>query len=234
MQMNELDFCRLADTLSLTRAAALICGEKPSRIAAPDDAGINRWHLPRRDNSTSDGLEDESPENFDAALHALVCAVERGKLKAEKRFLAEYTHFRYEDGDGPWEAEDMPLSLQPADKLDPSETLVDVEDLRSWLVLRGVRSEFFFPDAVDAPDYLDPSHPRYAPKLAAAVHAWQAATNLGGKHPRQVLMKLLRESAANYPGLTDDEGKLNETGIEEAAKVANWKPTGGAPKTPGE
>ena len=232
MQMNELDLCRIADTLSLTWAAALICGEKPSRIAAPDDSGVNRWHLPRRDKSASDGLEDASPESFDAALHALVRAVEREKLKAIKRFLGEPMHF--EDGDGPWEAEDMPLALQPSDKLDPSETLVDVEDLRSWLVSGGVKSGFFFPDAVDAPDYLDPSHPRYAPKLAAAVHAWLAATDLGGKHPRQVLMKWLREHAANYAGLTDDEGKLNETGIEETAKVANWQPTGGAPRTPGE
>jgi hypothetical protein len=45
-------------------------------------------------------------------------------------------------------------------------------------------------------------------------------------------MKWLREHAAEF-GLTDDDGKPNETGIEEAAKVANWQPTGGAPKTPG-
>ncbi|MFM0565809.1 hypothetical protein [Paraburkholderia sediminicola] len=229
--MNELDFCRLADTLSLTRAAALICGEKPSRIAAPDDSGVNRWHLPRRDNSASDGLEDESPENFDTALDALVRAVEREKLKAKKRFLGELMHF--EDGDGPWEAEDMPLALQPSDKLDPSETLVDVEDLRSWLASRGVKSGFFFPGLTDAPDYLDQSNPRYPPKMAAAIRAWQAVTEPGGKHPKQALMKWLREHAAEF-GLTDDEGKPNETGIEEVAKVANWQPTGGAPKTPGE
>lgn len=85
----------------------------------------------------------------------------------------------------------------------------------------------------DAPDYLDPQNPRYAPKLAAAVRAWQSVTDAGGKHPKQALAKWLREHAAEY-GLTDDEGKPNETGIEEAAKVANWQPGGGAPKTPGE
>ncbi|MCX4146752.1 MULTISPECIES: hypothetical protein [Paraburkholderia] len=233
MQMNELDLCRIADTLSLTWAAALICGEKPSRIAALDDPGVNGWQLPRRANSASNGLEDESPEKFGAVLHALVRAVERGTLKAKKRFFAEYMHF--EDGDGPWEAEDMPsgAGLQPSEKLDPSETVVDVEDLRGWLVSRGIKSGFFFPDAVDAPDYLDKSNPRYAPKMAAAIRAWQAVTEPGGKHPKQALTKWLREHAAEFD-LTDDEGKPNETGIEEAAKVANWQPTGGAPKTPGE
>ncbi|WP_133300281.1 hypothetical protein [Paraburkholderia lacunae] len=226
--MNELDFCRLADTLSLTWAAALICGEKPSRLVAPDDSGVNRWHLRRRDNSASDGLEEETPQNFDAALQALVLAVERGTLKAEKRYLGECKHVAL---DGEWESE---IRWQPVGNVDPSATVVDVEDLRSWLVLRGVKSEFFFPDAVDAPDYLDASHPRYAPKLAAAVRAWQAVTDPGGKHPRQALMKWLREHAAEFLGLTDDEGKLNETGIEEAAKVANWQRTGGAPRTPGE
>lgn len=82
-------------------------------------------------------------------------------------------------------------------------------------------------------DYLDPNHPRYAPKLAAAVRAWQAVTDAGGKHPKQALAKWLRENAAEF-GMTDDGGKPNETGIEEAAKVANWQPGGGAPKTPSE
>ena len=57
-------------------------------------------------------------------------------------------------------------------------------------------------------------------------------TNPTGKHPKQALDKWLREHAAEF-GLTDDEGKLNEQGIEDAAKVANWQPGGGAPKTPG-
>jgi len=58
-------------------------------------------------------------------------------------------------------------------------------------------------------------------------------TDTGGKTPKQALAKWLREHAAEF-GMTDDEGKPNETGIEEAAKMANWQPGGGAPKTPGE
>ena len=45
-------------------------------------------------------------------------------------------------------------------------------------------------------------------------------------------MKWLREHASEY-GLSDEEGKPNETGIDEVSKVANWQPKGGALKTPG-
>lgn len=109
---------------------------------------------------------------------------------------------------------------------------VEVESLKEWLVSRGFRQGFFFPKGAEKPDYLDPANPRYAPKLAAAVRAWLAVTDPVGKHPKQALAKWLRENAAEF-GLTDDDGKPNETGIEEAAKVANWQPGGGAPKTPG-
>ncbi len=109
---------------------------------------------------------------------------------------------------------------------------VQVESLKEWLVSRGFRQGFFFPERTETPDYLDPGNPRYAPKLAAAVRAWQAVTDPAGRHPKQALTKWLRENAAEFD-LTDDEGKPNETGIEETAKVANWQPGGGAPKTPG-
>jgi len=108
------------------------------------------------------------------------------------------------------------------------------DSVRSWLASKGVRSQFFFPDLDgDSPDYLDQHNPRYAPKLAAAVRAWQAVTDPGGKSAKQALLKWLREHAAEFR-LTDEEGKVNETGIEEVAKVANWQTTGGAPKTPSE
>lgn len=63
------------------------------------------------------------------------------------------------------------------------------------------------------------------------MRAWQAITDPGKVSPKQALTKWLRENAAEF-GLSDDEGKSNETGIEEVAKVDNWKPGGGSPKTP--
>ena len=115
--------------------------------------------------------------------------------------------------------------------------MIDREDLIAWLRSRGHTTGFFFPEVVSkAPDYLNPNLPKgYAPRLAAAVNAWlavQAMSDTKGKTVKQTLLKWLRENAATY-GLTDDDGKVNETGIEEVAKVANWEPKGGAPKTPG-
>lgn len=82
------------------------------------------------------------------------------------------------------------------------------------------------------PDYLDPNHPRYAPKLAAAVQAWLAVTDPGKKTPKTALKEWLQEHAGEYKGLTSD-GEPLETPINQCAKVANWEPEGGAPKTPG-
>jgi hypothetical protein len=77
-------------------------------------------------------------------------------------------------------------------------------------------------------DYLDPQHQRYSPKLAASVNAWLAVTDENGKHPKGALTHWLAENAAQF-GLVKEDGTLNNIGIDECAKVANWKPGGGAP-----
>lgn len=83
------------------------------------------------------------------------------------------------------------------------------------------------------PDYLNPQHPRYSQKLAAAVRAWEAADQLpAGKTPKQVADRWLRANAGAY-GLINDDGNPNNSAIEEIAKIVNWKPGGGAPTTPG-
>jgi len=85
------------------------------------------------------------------------------------------------------------------------------------------------------PDYLNPEHPRYTTKLAAAVLAWQAAgktPDKPGKTPKQTIEEWLRAHVAEL-GLINPDGTPNATGISEIAKVANWRPTGGVPKTPG-
>jgi len=123
----------------------------------------------------------------------------------------------------------------PDGALDIFRSTVIEDSLRRWLSGRGLKTGFFFPEEAGAPDYLDTGTPRYAPKLAAAVRAWQAMSDSArtdGKSPKQALTKWLREHAAEF-GLTGEDGKPNETGIEEVAKVANWQLTGGAPKTPG-
>ncbi|WP_273723727.1 hypothetical protein [Bartonella sp. AU18XJBT] len=53
----------------------------------------------------------------------------------------------------------------------------------------------------------------------------------GGKTVKGTLIKWLREHAVQYK-LVDDDNLPRKKLIEELAAVANWEPTGGAPKTP--
>lgn len=80
--------------------------------------------------------------------------------------------------------------------------------------------------------YLDPAHPRFSAKLAAAVRAWEAVSESNGKSIKAELESWLLQHASEL-GLVKSSGEINQLGIEEVAKVANWQVTGGAPKTPG-
>jgi hypothetical protein len=82
--------------------------------------------------------------------------------------------------------------------------------------------------------YLDPRNPNHSRKLAAAISAWQALASdpdmLAKRHPKTVALNWLRANAHSF-GLLKPDGKVNEQGIEDIAKVVNWKPEGGAPKS---
>jgi hypothetical protein len=236
--MDDLDFWRLCDELTVPQAAALIVGLSPS---SEEGARCEGW------------APYEQPRGYAAARTAMVHAIQSGKLRATVRHDAEP---RYEAGRdnleerGRWGGEDVFEVVTPA--TDPagrrrepgmsyvvqaapnwSTTTVAVDDLRGWLASRGLRSGFFFPLAdATGPDYLKPEHPRYSFKLAAAVSAWLAVDDQPGKTPKQRIERWLRENAAKF-GLSDEEGKPNEQGIGECSKVANWRPGGGSPKTPG-
>ena len=201
--MESLDYWRLCEELTIVQAALLVAEKDPGG----ECAYVEKWAPQQR------------PYGYEAAKVAIANALRRGAINGR---LVPY--FDYDiNGNRLGAIEDT---------VDVAESSVEVGSLRVWLRGRGMQSGFFFPTATSDPDYLDPNNERYAPKLAAAVRAWQAVTDPGGKSAKQALLKWLREHATEF-GLSDDEGKPNETGIEEAAKVANWQPGGGAPKTPG-
>lgn len=81
------------------------------------------------------------------------------------------------------------------------------------------------------PPYLNPLHPRFPYRLAAAVQAWEAVKNVEGQGVVGVLEAWLREHAVEL-GLTTRDGKPSKQAIEDTARVANWRRDGGAPKTP--
>lgn len=211
-----MDYWRLCDELTVIQAALLIVGEDP--------AGAQEWVL---------GWDAEKrPKGFDAAFAALKNAIGANTLPATIRRRS------WEQGwnEDPEEGQDMGRDGRGRTIIyeahpDWGLSTLSVVDLKEWLAKRGFRTGFFFPLATDAPDYLDRTHPRYAPKLAAAVQAWLSVGDASGKSPKQTLEKWLREHAVEF-GLTNEDGNPNNTGIEESAKVANWQPGGGAPKTP--
>ena len=217
----------LHESFSVREAALLIKGIDP-RKADLAAMGEPDWEEIER-----------SVNNVVGALTKAI-AMPRPKLRARLAFDAEPGYEGVRDnleeqgrwlGDAVLEVKDREgtaYMLVRHPHLD--KTTIEREDLVAWLRSRGHTTGFFFPDAVsNAPDYLNPKSPMYAPKLAAAVDAWtavQAKPEMKGKTPKHWLLEWLRENAATY-GLT-------KTGIKEVATVANWEPSGGAPKTPGQ
>lgn len=230
--MDGLDFWRLCDDLTVNQAALLIVGIEPGS---------------EEGDRTEEWAPHQQPTAFAAAKSALTSAINGGKLPATVRHSARTYGWaeRLDDLAHAGGTGEMFASLGSDERVsvdrtfvyrvqpDWNLTTVRVDDLRLWLAARGVRPAFFFPGAAtDLPGYLDKSHPRYAPKLAAGVQAWLAVEDPKGKSPKQALQKWLREHGAEF-GLTDEEGRPNEQGIEEVSKVGNWQATGGSPKTPG-
>lgn len=201
---TSLDLWRLCDALTVIQAALLIVGIDPSNgeYGEYDE----NWEL--------------RPEflNYRTAKVALEHAIRRFVLDANVIFQGE-------------PANEFEGYKRGTDLINWHRSTVEVSDLRSWLFSKGFTSGFFFPDRRRNADYLDPDHPRFAPKLAAAVHAWHAIEDPGNRSPKAALEKWLREHASEHR-LTDADGNVNETGVQECAKVANWEPKGGAPRTP--
>lgn len=242
---EELNYWRLCDEFSVIQAAALIVGVSPACV-------FNESHKPYLAIHPCDAGPSRFDPLFQAAFSALKNATVGGTLSASIRYSAreygyadmmadiEYNEILFEDGKGRTAEDGEILSGDQSCFYKPfpdwSLSTIKLPNLKAWLSGRGVKSDFFFPEVGEAKaGYLDKEHECYAPKLAAAIHAWEAVVGnpelLRGKSPKAALSKWLNENAAGY-GLTKDDGTPNATGVEEAAKIANWKPEGGATKTP--
>jgi Fe-S-cluster formation regulator IscX/YfhJ len=242
--MDELDHWKICEELSVVEAATLSVGEDPS--------------LPR---SRRTHVKERSPR-WTATFTALKRAVLSKRLRAKIRHKAWIRGWNEEPGEGEKSTKKVEL-FQEQDEFtkeadiarlaeiiywaepDWDLTTVRVDDLREWFASQGVKSGFFFRKENDSasvldprlPIFLDSRHPNYSAKLAAAVTAWQAVSDdpklRAAKSVKAALTRWLRDNAGKL-GLTNKSGSVNEQAIEEIAKVANWEPQGGAPKTPGK
>lgn len=203
--LTSLDYWRLCDELTIIQASLLVAGHDPSSI---------QYFV------ESNGIE-QRPLGYEAVKAALSRALLKKSIKGHLCPLPDYDingHYtEFVEG-----------------SIDLERSVIEVADLKIWLTSRAITTGFFFPTKEAVPDFLDPKNARYSPKLAASVTAWfemEKGGLLKGKSVKQSLEKWLRLNAGDF-GLCDEEGKPNETGIQECAKVANWNPAGGAPKTP--
>ena len=173
-------------------------------------------------------VEGYNPSEFDGIPH------HRWSSEVQAAVAAVLTALRNSVGDETLTLHRKIYHEEYGAGLDYQQSLVHVDELRDWMRRIGLRADFFRPYE-QAPDIENRFGDFYAPKLAAAIAAWKAITAdprlLRGKSPKKALEAWLRENAARYDLLNKD-GSPNATGIEEIAKVANWKPTGGAPATP--
>jgi hypothetical protein len=240
--MEELDYWRFCEELSIVQASLLVVGEDPSCAGYTEDQEIQN-----------------RPQGYEAAKTA-ICGGLKNFVRYEKEGSeferkADYMREECSQSYGISEEDDQYLmsllnraisgtlvqqteydingnSLGFLDgTVDLDRSMVNVESLKQWLRLKGFTTGFFFPEPIATMDFLDPLNQRYAPKLAASVKAWQAVTDAGKRSPKRALDKWLREHAAEF-GLTNEDGKPIENAIEECSKVANWNAKGGATKTP--
>jgi hypothetical protein len=204
--LENLDYWRFCDELTVVQAALLIVDQDPTGIAEYVDG----WN------------PEDRPKGYVAVLNALKLSIVGDRLRAKKAF--RNLDYQYADVEHPIRSLDWP------------DTRVSIDDLREWLGVRGVQSSFFFPDGPVTAEYLDKKNENFAPKLAAVVEAWKAVrvdrlSKPSARTVKQDLVRWLNLHAAEY-GLTNEDGGPNKQAIEEISKVANWDTKGGAPKTP--
>ncbi|WP_109485778.1 hypothetical protein [Occallatibacter savannae] len=207
--IDRFEIWGLAEALTVAQAALLIIG------VDPDGVQYSIQHANHR------------PAGLEPVMTALAVAINTGKLRAT------------DNGSGRRD-ENHKWQLPVVGDFDwPHRVTVLVSDIKEWLRQRDYRSTFFLPDQTSVdhssiPPYMNPHHEHRAPKLVAAIRAWEAVTNKPGllkhKSAKAAITKWLKEHASEF-ALVKADGSPNELGIEEVAKVANWSPKGGAPKT---
>ena len=174
---------------------------------------IERYDPSDFDNDSHHQWPETVKKDISPWVHAIKYAARSGKF----RFMKE-TYEGYDDNGINWDI-----------------SIINIDSLIDWMRSRDFKDGFFILKTEDSEPVANKNSEYYAPKLAAAVRAWNEVTSnpeaLNGKTPKKALEIWLRKHANEF-GLTGKDGNPNALGIEEICKVANWKPGGGASPTP--
>ena len=174
-------------------------------MAANLDPNVYQNNIENRDDS-------KKPEKYEPLKRVIISGISSGKLDAKVVYYQE--------------------EYDRIDRISLHDTLISHESLANFLKSKNINSVFFNYEDNSDHEPLTKTGKFYSPKLAAAIEAWQAVIKephrLYKTTPKQALIKWLEENAEKYE-LINDNGTFNKSGIEEVAKIANWKSQGGAP-----
>jgi len=156
---------------------------------------------------------EKQPKRYSAVKTAIMMGIKKTLIKGELKEDHENHHEPF---------------------ISPHLSTVDVESLKEWMLNKGFDNHFlYFPEEKNS-EVLDKEHPRFSPKLAAALKAWSAFDDietLKGNSPKTAVRNWLLKNAHEL-NLCKKNETPSKTAIEEIAKIVNWKPQGGAPETP--
>lgn len=202
--MTDLTEWKLPDAFTPIQAAALVAGASPSQVYGNGYTHRISTYQLRTDNPAA-------AKSFKAVLSAIATALVTGALVGH-------------------------LSPVNPNQFELDKTLIDKQQLHDWFATKGYVTDAFQSAASpQVPPYLDPAHPHYSHKLAAAVLSWMAILEdpalMKGVTPKKAIDKWLTKNATEFK-LVRSGQCLNKLAIKEISKICNWKPEGGASKTP--
>lgn len=256
---SDIDYWKLNETLSVVHAAMLAASLEPGSVAFVDknDLASGYFHY-RYENNHVDNYFTSSP--YVAVFTAIRSAILSNKIKANIAHIAREAplygriggylesnedYINYEtlvitngailktnvnESEAVWGGRATVIYVKEPDW---NHTQVNVDELKEWMGRRGFYPPFFFPEGSQE-GFRDKAHPRYAPKLACAVGAWEAVEkSRPNKSVKATVVEWVQANAVTF-GMVEAEGIPSQSAVEEVAKVVNWDTRGGANRTGGE
>jgi len=237
--MNEMDCWKFTPHYTIKEAAALIVGVDPvDAIMIEDFHDTRDFYI---------GNSDKASKSFQPIYTAIKRSLIDNSLICKKR---EDFIVKPSSGGGTRHGGGNSFSIPPQTQRNTeitsnglSQNVCDIvaaltyEEIALWLESKGVSTGFFFPDSNinNVPDYLNKDQSCFAPKLYAAIKAWEGAAldeeNYGT--PKQQMERWLRVRAVDFglvhetSGTNYNKGDLITSAIQEICSVANWNQEGG-------
>lgn len=233
-KISPIEMWKLADELSVVDAAILITGNDPSETSSYYERFAEDYVT----------IQKTDYEGYEAAFKAIKNAIMSNRLAADLVFDVESGGFsrgplnlKFRSKKQVYQAKGLNLLdyeglIFVQSEPDWTKTLVHVADLKAWLRNKSIFPEFFFPSG-DPDSINNREHSRFSGKLACAVAAWQTIQGPArNKSVRQTVEAWVAANGVQF-GLSNDEGVVPKTAIEDIAKVVNWQTQGGVAKTGG-